>query len=492
MTSIRLPSEHINCQNFVQGKWIPATGAEEFVISPLTGQTIGLFHHSTSNDVDLAVTRAQEAFPKWKSTPIKERTQIMFKFRELLYERIEEISHLISSENGKTLGESKAGILKGIEVLEFALSIQNLDLGGRMEVSRGVFCEYRRRPLGVVASITPFNFPAMVPMWTIPIAITLGNCYVWKPSEKTPLTSMAIANCLKDAGLPDGVLTVVQGGAETVNALIDNKDVKAVGFVGSTKVAKIVYSRASQNGKRALCLGGAKNHIVLLPDADPAIAGQGIADSFTGCAGQRCMAASVLLAVGNVEAQIQKIKERAEATTLCDKMGAIITAEQVSFLNEAIDKALAEGATLLLDGRNQNPGGDFADGHWIGPTILDNVKPGSFAATVELFGPVMSIVRCQNITEAMAVENDNEYGNACSVFTSNGAMAEMIANMANAGMVGINIGVPVPREPFSFGGVNDSKFGHGDITGLHSLDFWSDVKKITTKWQMQSDANWMS
>ena len=313
--------------------------------------------------------------------------------------------------------------MKGIEVLEFALSIQNLDLGGKVEVSRGVSCEYRREPLGVVANITPFNFPAMVPMWTIPIALALGNAYVWKPSDKTPLTAQKIANALSEAGLPKGVFTVLHGTSETVNAIIDHPKVKAIGFVGSTKVAKIVYQRGTALGKRVLALGGAKNHIVLLPDANPELSGLGISDSFTGCAGQRCMAASVLLAVGDVDAHIQKIIERASSLELGKDMGALITREQKEFLLGAIERVEKSGAKILLDGRKAKVPSAMAEGNWLGPTIFDKVKPGSEAASIELFGPILSIIRCKDISEAMRIENSVEYGNACSVFTSSGPMA---------------------------------------------------------------------
>jgi len=493
MNNIEFSKETIHCQNMIGGNWEPGNGEKVDVYSPYNGKVVGEFKCSTKDEVNKAIDIAKTASKTWGNTPLKERTQVMFSFRDILLRDIDKISNMVSLESGKTLSEAKAGVLKGIEVLEFALSVQNLDQGGKMEVSRGVYCEFRREALGVVASITPFNFPAMVPMWTIPIAIVLGNSYVWKPSEKTPLTATLVANALKEAGLPDGVLTILNGKAETVNAIIDHKDVKAVGFVGSSKIAKIVYQRATNLGKRALCLGGAKNHIVLLPDATPEMAGVGIADSFTGCAGQRCMAASVLLAVGDTEKQITAIKERALNTTCGDKMGALITKEQYDFLNTAIDEAVNEGATLLLDGRKQTlTNKNYEGGYWLGPTILDNVKPNSKASKQELFGPILSIVRVKNISDAMEIENANEYGNACSVFTNNGAMAEMVATKAKAGMVGINIGVPVPREPFSFGGINESKFGFGDITGANSLNFWSDIKKVTTKWTMQNDHNWMS
>jgi len=332
----------------------------------------------------------------------------------------------------------------------------------------------------------------MVHMGTIPINLALGNAYVWKPSEKTPLTSMKIAELLKASGLPDGLMTVLQGGAPTVDAIIDNPAVKAVGFVGSTKIAKLVYQRATNLGKRALCLGGAKNHIILVPDANLDITGMGISDSFTGCAGQRCMAASVLLAVGNVDNHIEKIIQRASSLKLGETMGALITKAQKEFLVSAIGRAEAAGAKVLLDGRKAPAPAGMEEGNWLGPTILDMVKAGSEAATYELFGPVLSIVRCHDVSEALKIENSVEYGNACSVFTSSGGLAERVSKEAAAGMVGVNVGVPVPREPFSFGGINASKFGHGDITGHHCLDFWTDMKKITSKWEKQNDSNWMS
>jgi malonate-semialdehyde dehydrogenase (acetylating)/methylmalonate-semialdehyde dehydrogenase len=492
MISVNLPKEVISVENFVGGQWVKGSGPKGEVLSPYNHQMIGEFYHSTSQDVEAAVKLAVTAQKDWANTPIKERTKVMFNFRNILLREQEAIAHLKSSESGKTFNEGLAGLMKGIEVLEYAISLQNLDLGGKLEVSRGVQCEYRREALGVVANITPFNFPAMVPMWTIPIALTLGNAYVWKPSEKTPLTSLKIANALKEAGLPDGLFSVIQGGREAVEAIIDHPAIKAIGFVGSTKIAKLVYERGSQHGKRVLALGGAKNHIVLLPDANLDLSGMGISDSFTGCAGQRCMAASVLLAVGDVDKHIQKIIERASSLKLGKDMGAIITKEQVEFLKNAIDRAEKAGARVLLDGRKAKAPEGFETGHWIGPTILDNIQPGSEAASVELFGPVISIIRCKDITEAMAIENSVDYGNACSVFTSSGIHAERVIREASTGMVGVNIGVPVPREPFSFGGINASKFGHGDITGQHSLDFWSNVKKITLKWEKQVDSNWMS
>jgi malonate-semialdehyde dehydrogenase (acetylating) / methylmalonate-semialdehyde dehydrogenase len=487
-----LPSEKLVCDNYINGAWVKGDGGRVEVVSPYNGKPIGEVSVPSAKQIATALEAAAAAQVAWGRAPMKERARILFNFRNILHRDADKISHLKSSESGKTFAEGKAGLMKGIEVLEFALSIQNLDLGGKVEVSRGVSCEYRREPLGVVANITPFNFPAMVPMWTIPIALALGNSYVWKPSDKTPLTAKYIADALAEAGVPQGVFTVLHGGGPTVEAIIDHPAVKAIGFVGSTKIAKLVYQRATALGKRALALGGAKNHLVLLPDANLDISGAGISDSFTGCAGQRCMAASVLLAVGDTDKHIEKIIARASSLKLGKDMGAIITKEQREFLVNAIDRAEKAGARILLDGRKAKAPAGLEEGNWLGPTILDQVQPGSEAASVELFGPILSIIRCKDLSVAMKIENSNEYGNACSVFTSNGALAERVVSEASTGMVGINVGVPVPREPFSFGGISASKFGHGDITGHHSLDFWSNIKKVTTKWELQSDSNWMS
>ena len=478
--------------NFIGGAWVSGDQGSQSVISPQTGRAVGEYSIPSKNQVSEAVGAAQRAQIEWSALTAKDRARVLFSARNVLLRETDAISRLKAAESGKTLDEARAGLMKGIEVLEFALAVQNLDLGGRLEVSRGVSCEYRREPLGVVAGITPFNFPAMVPMWMLPIAIALGNAFVWKPSEKTPLTAWMIGNAFREAGLPDGILTILHGGGETVEALIADERIKAVGFVGSTKIAKLVYSKSAFAGKRALALGGAKNHIVLLPDANPDLAGPGIADSFTGCAGQRCMAASVLLAVGSVDEHIAKIVARASSLEIGRQMGAIITREQVDFLCGAIARAVQAGARLLLDGRDVKAPIGFEGGYWLGPTILDQVHKGSEAAKVELFGPVLSIIRCRDLSEAMKIENSNEYGNACSVFTSSGVLAERVAREAAAGMVGVNVGVPVPREPFSFGGINASKFGHGEITGHQSLDFWSNVKKVTVKWEVQSGSDWMS
>ncbi|MCB0350017.1 MAG: CoA-acylating methylmalonate-semialdehyde dehydrogenase [Bdellovibrionales bacterium] len=497
-SNLEVPKTSTPCLNYCNGEWLKPSGKEFQIKSPYTNSVIGQSHESTAQDLQKIIGSAKKAQKTWGATPIKERSLVMFRFRELLLRDMHKISNQISIECGKTLAEAQAEINKGIEVIEFALSIQNLDVGGKTEVSRGVFCEYRREPLGVVAAITPFNFPAMVPLWMIPIAITLGNSFIWKPSDKTPLTSILLAKLLTEAGLPKGVFSVAQGGKSTVELILDHPEIEAIGFVGSTQVAKEIYRRGSQNLKRVLALGGAKNHILLMPDADLELTARGISDSFTGCAGQRCMAASVLCAIaGNAEEEkmvnqlIAAITKQASQTALGRNLGAIISQESLSKLQSAISQSEKDGAQILLDGRKPSPPPPFESGNWLSPTILDHVKPGTQAAIDELFGPVLAIIRCKSLSEALEIQNSNIYGNAVSIFTQNGGAAEKVASYGKAGMVGVNIGVPVPREPFSFGGTHESKFGQGDITGVHSLNLWSNMKKITTKWAAQKDWTWM-
>jgi malonate-semialdehyde dehydrogenase (acetylating)/methylmalonate-semialdehyde dehydrogenase len=383
-------------------------------------------------------------------------------------------------------------VLKAIEVLEFAASLQDSDAGGAMDVSRGVRCEYKREPLGVTAGITPFNFPAMVPMWMIPISLAVGNSFILKPSDKVPFTPCLLGELILEAGFPRGVFSVLQGGREVVEALVDHPKVGAIAFVGSSSVAKSVYTRATSHGKRALCLGGAKNHLLLAPDGDVKVAVDGIVSSFTGCAGQRCMAGSVLVAIGDSGHIVEQVVKAASQIALGRDMGALIDPVAVERLTRAIESAERDGVKVLLDGRLAKRPSGYERGAWLGPTILDGVKSSMRCACEELFGPVLSIIRVKTLEEAMALESQSNYGNATSVFTTSGAVAQYVAQHATSGMIGVNIGVPVPREPFSFGGTKDSRFGAGDITGFGGVDFWSYKKKITSKWALQSDKNWMS
>ena len=479
-------------QNYINGKFVDATSARTLdVISPLDGNLLSKVPMSTAKDLDNAVKAAKVAFPKWSHTPIKERVQVFFKYKYLMEQNLKELAELVSEENGKTIGEATAEIEKCIELTEFACSLPQLVTGEVLEVSKGVECRTEHVPLGVVASIVPFNFPSMVPNWTIPNAIALGNCMVIKPSEKVPLSVGRLAQLLKEAGLPDGVFNVVHGDSEIVEAICDHPGIEAVSFVGSTKVAKIVYQRATKNFKRALALGGAKNHLMVLPDAKADMTAQNVAASMSGCAGQRCMAASAMVGVGNVDHIIEKICDEAKKIVPGKNLGAVISKESKERIERYIGEAERDGAKILVDGRGAKVEGK-ENGTYIGPTVIDYVKPEMSVAREEIFGPVISIMRTDTIDEALAIENANPYGNAASVFTQNGGLARYIIDHASAGMIGVNVGVPVPREPFSFGGWNESKFGVGDITGKSSIEFWTKLKKSTVKWNPEAGVNWMS
>ena len=479
-------------QNYINGKFVDAgTDRTMEVISPIDGTLLSTVPMSSTKDLHTAVNAAAAAFPGWSRTPIKERVQVFFRYKTLLEKNIDELAKLCSEENGKTYSESVAEIEKCIELTEFATSLPQLVSGEILEVSKGVECRTEHAALGVVASIVPFNFPSMVPNWTIPNAIALGNCMIMKPSEKVPLSCGRLAELLKEAGLPDGVFNVVHGDVEIVNAICDHPLIEAVSFVGSTKIAKIVYQRATSNYKRCLALGGAKNHLMVLPDAIPGMTAQNVAASMSGCAGQRCMAASAMIGVGNVDSIIDKICEEARKIVPGENLGPVINKQSQERIEQYITQAEKDGAKILVDGRNTTVKGK-EKGTYIGPTVIDFVTPQMSVATEEIFGPVISIMRTNTVDEALAIENASPYGNAASVFTQNGGMARYIIDKASAGMIGVNVGVPVPREPFSFGGWNDSKFGVGDITGKSSIEFWTKLKKSTVKWNPEAGVNWMS
>lgn len=479
-------------QNFIHGKFVNSSSSKSLnVVSPLDGNHLSTVPLSSYSDLNQAVEAAQAAFPSWSKTPIKERVQVFFRYKYLLEKNLKELAELCSEENGKTYAESVAEIEKCIELTEFATSLPQLVTGEVLEVSRGVECRTEHVPLGVVASIVPFNFPSMVPNWTIPNAIALGNCMIMKPSEKVPLSCGRLAELLKEAGLPDGVFNIVHGDVEIVEAICDHPSIEAVSFVGSTKVAKIVYQRATHNYKRCLSLGGAKNHLLVLPDAIPGMTAQNVAASMSGCAGQRCMAASAMIGVGNIDHIVGKICDEARKIIPGQNLGAVINKESKDKIEKYIAEAERDGAKILVDGRNTKVAGKDG-GYYVGPTVIDHVTPEMSVAREEIFGPVISIIRTNTVDEALAIENSNPYGNAASVFTQNGGMARYIIERASAGMIGINVGVPVPREPFSFGGWNESKFGVGDITGKSSIEFWTKLKKSTTKWNAEAGVNWMS
>ena len=488
--------KNIQFQNFGEQKnWVTGnhqnsnSGNTISVISPYFDKEIATVPDSNYSDLDNAVISAKKAFPDWASRGIRDRADVMFNLKSIMEKNLEELAHLIALDNGKTIDDAKGSILRGKEVVEFATSLPSLLSGDSSAVGAGVTCTMTHEPLGVVAGITPFNFPAMVPLWMIPLAITVGNCFILKPSEQTPLSALKIAEYLKESGLPDGVFSVVNGSRDAVESICDHPDIKAVAFVGSSNVAKIVYSRSSANGKRALCLGGAKNHMIVVPDADQDSTAKGLLASSMGSAGQRCMAASVAVGVADIDPIIEQLVEEAKAFELGIDMGTIISRSALDRITSYIDDAEKMGAQVLVDGRDATPPAGYENGYWLGVTVLDGVDPDWPCAKEEIFGPVLSIIRTETLEDAMRVENDNQYGNATAVFTTSGDVARTISETASAGMIGINIGVPVPREPYSFGGWNESKFGHGDITGRSGVSFWTDLKKVTARWP-ESDEAW--
>ena len=488
---MEITAKQLEVKNFINGVFERNGQASMDVMSPIDGRIISTLPLSNYNDVDKAVIAAEKAFESWSSKTLKERVQVFFNYRTLLEKNIDELTKLIQLENGKTYGEAKAEVEKSIELCEFAVSMPQIIVNEVQEVSRGVECRIERKPIGVVASITPFNFPNMVPNWTIPNALVLGNTMIMKPSEIVPLSSMRLAELLKEAGLPDGVFNLVNGGKEVVEAICDHPGIKAVSFVGSTKVAKIVYKRATSTLKRCVALGGAKNHLIVLPDANPRMTASNVVASMSGCAGQRCMAASVMVGVDKVQHIIDKMIVEAKKLIPGENLGSVISAEAKKRIENYITEAEADGAKILLDGRKTTVPGKEG-GFYVGATIIDHVTTDMSVAREEIFGPVISIIRAKNLDEAIEIENGSNYGNAAAVFTQSGGLAKQVMERASAGMIGVNIGVPVPREPFSFGGWNESKFGVGDITGRSSIEFWTQNKKTTSKWNPEAQTNWMS
>jgi len=484
-------TKYAGVQNFIGGQFLGSDAESLDVTNPADGSVISRVPLSSAADLDRAVQSAKAAFPHWSSTPIKERVQVFFRYKALLEANIDELSALITDENGKIDSEARAEVLKSAELTEFACSLPQLTAGEVLEVSRGVECRVERYPLGVVASIAPFNFPNMVPHWTIPNAIALGNCMILKPSEQVPISAGRIAELLREAGLPDGVFNVVHGGQATVEAICDHPGIEAITFVGSTKVAKIVYRRGTSNLKRVLALGGAKNHIIVMPDAEPEMTSTNVVASMAGCAGQRCMAASVMMAVGKSDHIIEKMVEVMKGMTAGVHIGPVISKEAKQRIERYIAEAEEGGAKILVDGRKAVVKGR-EDGYYVGPTLIDFVRPEMRIAQEEIFGPVMVVVRARDVDEALDVQHRSPYGNAASVFTESGSVARHVMEHASAGMVGVNVGVPVPREPFGFGGWNESRFGVGDITGHSSIEFWTKSKKMTTKWNREAGVNWMS
>jgi malonate-semialdehyde dehydrogenase (acetylating) / methylmalonate-semialdehyde dehydrogenase len=485
--AVQLPD---GIKDFIGGEWrTPGSDPGVEVTNPATGEAIGRSPTGSPEDVARAVEAAARAFPDWSAAPPAERIQYLFRLKDLLEKHFEEIARITTTENGKTLAESRGELRRGIENVEVACGIPILMQGYTLEdVARGIDESMFRQPLGVVAAITPFNFPVMIPLWFLPYAIACGNTFVLKASDRVPYSVIRIGELIEETGLPKGVVNIVNGGKSAVDALLDHPQVQAVSFVGSTPVAKYVYARASANGKRVQCQGGAKNHVVVLPDADPESTTKIVADSAYGCAGQRCLAVSVAITVGEARewfpkaiagmAQSMKIGSGLDENV---QMGPVITTASRERIHGMIAQAEREGAKPSLDGRGANVPG-LPRGTFVGPTVLDSVPASSSLGETEIFGPVLSLIHASSIGEAMDVIARNSYGNASSIFTTNGAAARRFRNRIPTGNVGVNIGVAAPMAYFPFSGWKGSFFGVLHAQGRDAVEFYTDKKVVIERW----------
>ena len=473
--------------HWVNGKVSTETsGRTGDIYNPATGKVSGTVEFASTAQVGAVVDVATKAFQEWRYSSLTKRTQVLFAFRELLNANKSKVAALITEEHGKVLSDAAGEVTRGLEVVEFACGIPHLLKGGYSEeVSTDVDVYSIRQPLGPVAIISPFNFPAMVPMWFFPIAIACGNTVVVKPSEKDPSAIMYVAELLKEAGLPDGVFNVVHGDKEAVDALLTHPGIKSVSFVGSTPIAQYVYETGTKAGKRVQALGGAKNHMVVLPDADLDLAADSAVNAGFGSAGERCMAISVLVAVEPVaDPLIAKIKERMAKIKTGDgtqgaDMGPLVTKVHRDKVASYIDAGAKEGATLVVDGREVNPGGE---GFWFGPTLFDNVTTKMSIYNEEIFGPVLSVIRVKSYDEALKLVNDHKYGDGTAIFTNDGGAARRYQNEVEVGMVGVNVPIPVPMAYFSFGGWKASLFGDTHAHGTEGVHFFTRGKVVTSRW----------
>ena len=476
--------------NFINGRWVESRASEWLeVTNPATGEAIAQTPLSDAAEVASAVEAAAAAYPEWRRTPPEDRIQPLFKLKQLLEDHIDELGRIITQENGKTFAEGKAELRRAIENVEVACGIPMMMQGYNLEdVARGIDEMMIRQPLGVVAAITPFNFPGMIPFWFLPYAIGCGNTFILKPSERVPLTMRRAFELLEQTGLPKGVVNLVNGGKDVVNALLDHPKVRAISFVGSTPVARHVYARAGANGKRAQCQGGAKNHVIVLPDADMAMATQIISDSAFGCAGQRCLAVSVAVTVGEAQKTFRDaITEAASNMRVGNgldegvQMGPVITSQSKSRVESLIATGAKQGAKVLLDGRSAKIP-KYEAGNFVKPTILDNLPATSDLADTEIFGPVLSLIHADGMDDALAFLERSPYGNQASLFTSSGAAARRFRYEAPAGNIGINIGVAAPMAYFPFSGWKDSFFGIMHGQGRDAVEFYTEKKVVVERW----------
>jgi malonate-semialdehyde dehydrogenase (acetylating)/methylmalonate-semialdehyde dehydrogenase len=472
----------------VGGQWeVPRSGRFGAVFNPSNGREIARVPLGMAEDVDRAVAAAANALPAWSGTPAVERARVLFRFRERLVDQAEELARLVTREHGKTTVESRASVQRGIEMVEFACGIPALLMGQTLpNIARDVDCETVRHPVGVCAGITPFNFPVMVPLWMIPVALACGNTFILKPSEKVPLSAVRLGELLTDSGLPAGVLNIVHGDRECVDALLEHPLVAAISFVGSTAVARYVYETGTRNGKRVQAAGGAKNHLIVMPDADLDQAALAVQASAFGCAGERCMAGSLAVPVGDIAGRlVDRLRDLAGRMRVGPTdgggevdMGPVISRDHRDRVAGYLEIGRAEGAELVVDGRGAARG----DGFLIGPSVLDRVEPGMRVAREEIFGPVLSVVRVGDLDEALAVGRDCPYGNGASIFTRSGWAAHEFKRRFNAGMIGINVGVPAPMAWFPFTGWNQSFFGDLHIQGVEGMQFYTRQKLTMTRW----------
>jgi malonate-semialdehyde dehydrogenase (acetylating)/methylmalonate-semialdehyde dehydrogenase len=467
----------------VEGK----SGRSGPVYNPAIGAQTGEVDFASVEEIDLAVQTAKKAFPAWRAMSLSRRTELFFRIRELVHDRAEEVAKILTAEHGKVLSDAKGEVARGLEVIEYCCGIPELLKGDFSEqASTGIDVYSIRQPLGVAAGITPFNFPAMVPMWMWAPALACGNVFVLKPSEKDPSASIYMAELLKEAGVPDGVFNVVHGDKVAVDAVLEHPAIASVSFVGSTPIAKYVYEQGTKRGKRVQALGGAKNHMIVLPDADIAMAADAAVSAAYGSAGERCMAVSQLVAVGDVaDRLIDAIKERIPKVKVGDgmqpdsEMGPLVTREHRDKVAGYVENAPGEGATVVVDGRESAPEGD---GFWLGVSLLDNVTPEMKAYQDEIFGPVLGVTRVDTYDEALHLVNENQFGNGTAIFTRDGGVARQFQFDVQAGMVGINVPIPVPVAYYSFGGWKNSLFGDSHIYGPEGINFYTRGKVVTSRW----------
>ena len=485
-------SKHVS--HWIGGKpWAGEAERHGDVYDPATGKVTGQVDFAGPAEVDLAVAAAKDAFQSWRRVSLSRRATVLFAFRELVRDHAVELAKLITDEHGKVATDAAGEVSRGLEVVEFACGIPHLLKGGYSEnVSTGVDSYSIRQPVGVVAGITPFNFPAMVPMWMFPLAIACGNAFILKPSEKDPSASLLLASLWAEAGLPDGVFNVVQGDKVAVDAILHHPDIAAVSFVGSTPIARYVYETGTKNGKRVQALGGAKNHMVVLPDADLDLAADAAVSAGFGSAGERCMAISAVVAVEPIgDELVSRISERITGLRVGpgsderSEMGPLVTGPHRDRVASYLDTGVREGATLAVDGRRHPVlGGDAqtAEGFWLGPSVLDHVNPQMSCYTDEIFGPVLSVLRAPSYESAVELVNDNRYGNGTAIFTNDGGAARRFVSEAEIGMVGVNVPIPVPMAYYSFGGWKASLFGDTHVHGTEGVHFYTRGKVVTSRW----------